>query len=272
MILEAAQPMDPRAFGERLQQLRVDRGLERQDISATTKISCRVLAALETGAFESLPERVFSRSFVRQIAQTVGCDGDSLVRDFDRAWEHHQLESGEYEKLPVVDPAPRAAIRWRFWFPISVCGILVLAVAVVILSGSEPSQAALLEQPRRGGVPREAPTADHEAAMERGPATSDPTATAEGPVDLKVIVERDQECWVRYRDREGKTDQRLVPGGEVLRLRLDGPVKLTVGNASAARLVVDGVEYANLGIPGQVVHAEVSRRGVTALGAGPHHD
>jgi hypothetical protein len=77
---------------------------------------------------------------------------------------------------------------------------------------------------------------------------------------------------VRYRDREGRTDQRLVPGGQTLALRLDGPVKLTVGNASAARLVVDGVEYGGLGVPGQVVHAVVSRQGVTTLGAGPHYD
>jgi len=271
MILEAAQPMDPRAFGERLQRLRIDRGLERHDIFGATRISCRIVAALEAGAFESLPERVFSRSFVRQIAQTVGCDCESLVSDFDRAWELHLIESGEHETLPTVYPAPRRAIRWRFWFPISVCGILVFAVAVVILSGSEPSQAALLEQPRRH-LRREAAAADDAVGTREGSPLADPTASPQGPVDLRVIVEPDQECWVRYRDREGRTDQRLVPGGEQLQLRLDGPVKLTVGNASAARLVVDGVEYADLGIPGQVVHAEVSRRGVTALGAGPHHD
>lgn len=271
MILEAAKPTDPKAFGERLELLRVDRGVSLEDISSTTKISHRVLASLEAGWFGTLPERVFSRSFVRQIAVILAIDPEALVADFDRAWEAYQLESGEHEPVPTVDPPPRPAIRWRFWFPISVCGALVLGVSVVILSGSEPSQAALVEQPRR----------NIESTFASEPAARDSSAAAalavadpatEGLVDLKVVVDEEEECWVRYRDREGRTEQRLLPGGEELELRLEGPVKLTVGNASAARLVVDGVEYADLGVPGQVVHAEVSRHGVTAMGVGLNYD
>jgi len=77
---------------------------------------------------------------------------------------------------------------------------------------------------------------------------------------------------VRYRGREGRTEQRLLVGGDELELQLEGPVKLTVGNASAARLVVGGVIYGDLGVPGQVVHAEASQQGLTELGVGPRYD
>jgi cytoskeletal protein RodZ len=271
MILEAARPTDPKAFGERLERLRVARGLRLEDICGTTKISRRLLTSLEAGEFGALPERVFCRSFVRQIAAILAVDPEGLVTDFDRAWELYRVESGEHEPLPTVEPPPRPTIRWRFWFPISVCGALVLGVTIVILSGSEPSQAALVEQPRRHPQRSfSAAPAAHEGSASVALAAADPAS--EGLVDLKVVVDEEEECWVRYRDREGRTEQRLLPGGEELELRLEGPVKLTVGNASAARLVVDGVEYADLGVPGQVVHAEVSRHGVTAMGVGLHYD
>lgn len=271
MILEAAQPTNPGSFGELLRSLRAERGLALQDITAVTKISHRVLVALEEGRFERLPERIFSRSFVRQIAELLDGDPAAMVRAFDLAWEQHLSESGEHEVIASVEPPPRPAIRWRFWFPISVCGLVVGALSIVILSGSEPGQAALVEQPRRpisGAVAAAEPA---EAVLGPSVVADEPVA-ADEPIELRVLVADEQECWVRYRDREGRTGQRLVPGGHALALSLDGPVKLTVGNASAARLVVDGVEYGGLGVPGQVVHAEVSRRGVTTLGAGPHYD
>jgi len=93
-----------------------------------------------------------------------------------------------------------------------------------------------------------------------------------GLVDLKIVVDPNEECWVRYRDREGRSEQRLLAGGETLELQLEGPVKLTVGNASAARLVVGGVTYGDLGVPGQVVHAEASLQGLIELGAGQAYD
>lgn len=274
MILEAPQPpANPKAFGERLKSLRRERELSLDDISLETKISTRVLEALESGAFQYLPERVFSRSFVGQIARVMDCDPAPLLGEFDAVWDEYQRVA-RAEHPPLVDDVSAGpAIRWRFWFPISVCAAILVVVAVFILSSSERGQAALVEQPRQvvqraaAATPVETPQAPPmviPASAEAPPET--------GLVDLKILVDPNEECWVRYRDREGRTEQRLLEGGESLELQLEGPVKLTVGNASAARLVVGGVTYGDLGVPGQVVHAEASLQGLTELGAGPAYD
>ncbi len=96
----------------------------------------------------------------------------------------------------------------------------------------------------------------------------EPEPIDEEPIVLAVRVDPAKECWIHYRDREGRTEQRLLPGGSDVQLELNGPVKLTVGNAGAATLMVGGVEYSDLGVPGQVVHTEVSRDGVRTLGVG----
>ena len=274
MILEAPQPpATPKGFGERLQSLRLERSLSLDDISLETKISRRVLEALESGAFQYLPERVFSRSFVGQIARVMDCDPVPLLADFDAVWDDYQRVA-RAQRPPVVDDvAAMPAIRWRFWFPISVCAAILVVVAVFILSSSERGQAALVQQPRQV-VQRAAAATPVETPMAPPvmiPASAEVSGDT-GLVDLKILVDPNEECWVRYRDREGRTEQRLLGGGESLELQLEGPVKLTVGNASAARLVVGGVTYGDLGVPGQVVHAEASLQGLTELGAGPAYD
>jgi cytoskeletal protein RodZ len=274
MILEAPQPpANPKGFGERLQSLRLERGLTLDDISLETKISRRVLEALESGAFQYLPERVFSRSFVGQIARVMDCDPAALLVEFDVVWEDFQRAAGA-QRPPVVDDVSEGpAVRWRFWFPISAGAAILVVVAVFILGGSERGQAGLVEQPRHvvqraaAATPVETPLAPPMMVP-----ASDEARPDTGLVDLKIFVDPNEECWVRYRDREGRTEQRLLNGGESLELQLEGPVKLTVGNASAARLVVGGVTYGDLGVPGQVVHAEASLQGLTELGAGPAYD
>ena len=274
MILEATQPpANPKSFGERLQSLRIERELTLDDISLETKISRRVLEALESGAFQYLPERVFSRSFVGQIARVMDCDPEPLLAEFDAVWADFRRACDERRPQLFDDVPAGGSIRWRFWFPISVCAAILVVVAVFILNGSERGQAGLVEQPRqvvqraKVATPVETPLPPPVVL----PASAEVPAET-GLVDLKIVVDPNEECWVRYRDREGRSEQRLLAGGETLELQLEGPVKLTVGNASAARLVVGGVTYGDLGVPGQVVHAEASLQGLIELGAGQAYD
>jgi cytoskeletal protein RodZ len=273
MILEATHREDPEWFGEQLRLLREDSRVSLEVICDETKISRRILEALEAGSFAALPERVFCRSFVAQYAVVIGHDASTLVAAFDRAWQSYLTESGTVQ-LPDTppEPPPRRPVRWGFWFPLAVGAAILVAAAVVILSGADPGQDALVEvsRPRNEAV---APTVTPTGIALVPPASMAPVRSdARGDVvALTVVVDREKECWIHYRDREGHTEQRLLPGGSRLLLELEGPVKLTIGNAGAATLLVGGVEYAGLGVPGQVVHAEVSRTGVRTLGAGDLH-
>jgi cytoskeletal protein RodZ len=267
MILEGTQPTNPKTFGEELRRLREEAGVSLDVICSETKISRRILEALESGSFEHLPERVFRRSFVRQYALAIGSDASELLEAFDQAWSRFESDSSEFE-LPIFDePAPAPSIRWGFWFPISVGAVILVSVGVVILSGSEPGQAALVAIPRttvQTFTPAVTPVTPPQ--IPTAVTVSEPGPAVERVVPIVVRVDQGKECWVHYRDREGRTEQTLVRGGGELSLELDGPIKLTVGNAGAATLVVGGVEYTDLGVPGQVVHTEVSSQGVQTLG------
>jgi hypothetical protein len=175
--------------------------------------------------------------------------------------------------LIVEEAPPRESIRWGFWFPLGIGVLILITVAWVILTGSEPGEELMsrderavrtetVSVPGPTSVPRIPSVV---AIVQQDEAVSEPE---EHEVSLTVRVSSGKECWIQFRDREGVTDDHLLRGGDELALVLDGPVMLTIGNAAAVRVVVGATEYADLGAPGQVVHTEVTRDGLTRLGVG----
>jgi cytoskeletal protein RodZ len=270
--LDEDSPCDPATFGEALRRAREDAGLRIDDIAAETKVSRGILNALENGDFRLLPERVFSRSFVAQYALTVGADDRPLLRAFDEAWEGYCASSGTHPNLEVIAEDLGTSIRWRFWLPIATGILILLIAAAVILRGSTSMDDVLAPDPRRSGVRLAAKSLERQLTAiptpRMQPAEPAIEPGAERMVDLTVIVDPGKESWIHYRDRDGKTGQSLLTDGERLELVLAGPIKLTVGNAGAVRITVGDRSFSDLGLPGQVIHTEVTGDGFTRFGRG----
>jgi cytoskeletal protein RodZ len=80
------------AFGEKLRQQREQRGLALDAISNTTKISTRMLRALEDEHFDQLPGGVFNKGFVRAYARQVGLNEEEAVADYLAALRESQIQ------------------------------------------------------------------------------------------------------------------------------------------------------------------------------------
>ncbi|MFY9947237.1 MAG: helix-turn-helix domain-containing protein [Candidatus Sulfotelmatobacter sp.] len=80
-------------FGENLRKQREQRGLSLDAISTITKISPRMLRAIEEEHFEQLPGGVFNKGFVRAYARLVGLDEDEAVSDYLAALRESQIQS-----------------------------------------------------------------------------------------------------------------------------------------------------------------------------------
>jgi len=81
------------AFGEKLRKQREQRGIELDAISNTTKISTRMLRAIEDERFDQLPGGVFNKGFVRAYARQVGLDEEEAVADYLAALHQSQQQS-----------------------------------------------------------------------------------------------------------------------------------------------------------------------------------
>jgi cytoskeletal protein RodZ len=269
----------PEEFGRRLRELREQAGVSLEEIMTETKISRRILEGLEAGRFRLLPEKVFCRSFVRQYAGIIDADEEALLSELDEAWESFLVASGTFP-APLVPEVPKPVIRWHFWLPIGAAALALLAVTLVIIVGPKETT-EMRPDPRRSstGWPTPAPIPTSEAATRSaGTAPVDSLGTEAQPepepevLELGVAAEPGSECWLQYRDRDGRTGEALLMSGESTSFELAGPVVLTIGNAAALLLTVNGRTYSDLGPVGQVLHLEVSERGLVRLGAGERRE
>ncbi len=261
----------PSAFGEQLKRAREETGVLLEDIVAETKVSRTILEAMEEGRFDRLPERVFSRSFVAQYASTVGLDQEPLLKEFDRAWQEYSEASGTFPNLVAVTEDLGPSIHWRFWLPIAAGVLILLVAAVVILRGSTSLGDELAPDPRRSGARQVSVFQSNEPLVRptprQRPVELRADENAESTVEMTVSVNLGEECWIHFRDRDGKTGQHLLADGQTLNLELAGPIKLTIGNAGAVSISIGGETTGDLGLPGEVVHTLVSRDGLQRLGS-----
>src|SRR5262245_2302028 len=90
-------------FPSQLRAAREERGVTLRQIATGTKISMRVLEALERGEYSRLPGGIFSRAFVRAYAIEVGLDPEAAVRDFLVEFEQAQQNAGTTEAPEVTE-------------------------------------------------------------------------------------------------------------------------------------------------------------------------
>ncbi len=95
------------AFGEKLRKQREQQAMSLDAISETTKISTRMLRALEEEHFDQLPGGVFNKGFVRAYARQVGLNEEEAVADYLTALRQTQLQahslSPDFRGLPSDD-------------------------------------------------------------------------------------------------------------------------------------------------------------------------
>lgn len=269
----AMQPRNPVSFGAALAAAREAAGISAGDMAGRLRLHPRQIAALEAERMNLLPEATFVRGFIRNYAKEARVDPAPLLASFNGRMvpEAPLLGIGQGPSR-IVQAAERERISRQFVVLGSV-GLLVALGAVgwlasqrpatpptpVSLAPAEPTVApapavAVGDQPAAiPGAPAAfdgaaAPTtgtaaasAPVEPAATALPAPLDPAraevgGTSDGPTLRLRVGERPS--WVEVIQ---EVDGRVVYSGLIepnseRRMLVVAPVRVTVGNASTAKL------------------------------------
>jgi cytoskeleton protein RodZ len=257
--------------GRRLQHAREQRELTAQQVAEQLNLDVAVIAAIERNDFPALGAPVFARGHLRRYAGLVGLSDHDVLVEYDRA-----RQPGDPTLIPLshIDRLPeRQAARW----PWITGGVLAFGLAATVVwylsefgfalpqrdrssaadSAASDSPAGSLDSAtvRTTTSSTAAPAATTDApARERSPAgattpdASDSTATtapgvatAGPPGSVTLVFDFAQDSWLEIFDGTGKAVlYDLGPAGSRRTISAMPPLNVTVGNAPAVRLTVNG--------------------------------
>ncbi|TBR58695.1 helix-turn-helix domain-containing protein [Westiellopsis prolifica IICB1] len=118
-----AQQEQLKEIGAYLRQIREEKSVRIEQITAQTLIRQAFLEALEEGRYEDLPEPIFVQGFIRRYGDALGLDGVALAKNF--AINFFLLDSGNDGK--------KAQKSSSIHIPLAVPYVVLLTLASFIL-------------------------------------------------------------------------------------------------------------------------------------------
>ena len=235
-------------FGEELRRERLIREVSLEEISTATKISVRLLTALEKSDLSRLPAPVFTRGFIRSYSRHLGLDPDEMVNAYLADLAPDKGRDGGSKK---------GGLRSRFLRGrrAAASTIVISVTAILLLLG-------LIARPERRGsattpiVARHSPPVSFKnVSVSPGPAPSIQEPAVESPkaAGVSMVLEFEQDSWTEV-SADGQTIfSGLSRRGTKQQFEARDGFRLTLGNAGGVRVTVDGHPLEPLGGAGQVV-------------------
>ncbi len=248
------------SFGEELRRERVVREISLEEISAATKISVRLLPALEDGDVAKLPAPdVHARLHSRLLR------GTSASTRTRRSTPTSPISPAT---PPTARRPKKARPRSRFWRGRrATAGTIVVGVTgMLLLLGliAKPERRPRVLRATRGAARRSRrrsrtstvstePTPAIRARARGGCRSPRPIAAPPpaAPGRVSLLLEFDGDSWTQL-DADGRTVfSGLIRRGESKRFEAQEGFRLTLGNAGGVRVTVDGRAARPLGRRGQ---------------------
>ena len=245
-------------FGEELRRERLIREVKLEEISGATKISMRLLTALEASDVSKLPAPVFTRGFIRAYSRHLGLDAEEMVN----AYLADVAPDRSKEAAPRKGRLRSRFLRGRR----AAAGSIVAFVAAVLLIAGLMLRPERRSAPQRVAAPRpSAPITFKNVAVsplpapvaETAPAPADPAspvANSGTPTSgVRLVLEFDGDSWTEVTADGQRIFSGLIHRGTRRQFDAKEGFRLTFGNAGAVRVTLDGRALEPLGTSGQVV-------------------
>ena len=234
-----------------ISQLRAAReasGLSLEQVAKKTNIRIGVIEDLEKNSVEVCGGIAYARGHIRSIAKVIKADGDLLVAEIEAAQVSDSRKIIDQFYANNIADRPKVKKNMKFSTLAGLAGaILAIGFVVAVALNNVTSTSQISE-----ATPSTSPSAS----------TSTPATSNIAGVNL-VLTGVSGKSWVGITNEQGETIfDGQIKSGESQSFSDGTSLKITVGNAAAVKVALNGVD---LGIAGKI--GEVARYKYTQAGA-----
>ncbi len=140
---------DRESIGALLRRLRLERSLEITDVAAETRITPKIIRAMEADDFAALPALAFARGFYGLYASLLGLDPEDIIQRFNDEYNRTDtvIKSGgltrpRWQERHVGSMASPPSYSFGTIFGIGLLIVLLLAAGISWYTGYNPASQA----------------------------------------------------------------------------------------------------------------------------------
>lgn len=272
-------------IGEKLKAARAVKGVALEDIAGRTRINLAYLRNMEEGKFDFLPKPIVM-GFLKTFAKEVGLDGNELAMQLqppelpiDFAAPAAEMRKQATAVATAVSPAPvlsqddlksvRPGFPYLKEILLGLGTLLVMALLFYFVARSPeeepqtesiPAQNESAPPPVASGPVQEISIAQMAANPAQQPQTDSTVAVKQVEVTLEARFK--DRVWLAITiDDSLKTDS-IYRAGMAETWRAKKNFRLSMGNAGAVTLLLNGKELEKIGLVGQVADVVITPAGV----------
>ena len=229
-------------LGQDLKRERELRGISLEDISDSTKISLKLLEALEQDRLDDLPGEFFIKAILRTYATSIGLEEDSFLNKYyEDSLLKEQLTEEKAQSNKIQQPLPKH-IKKRIGLSMLAIAILAILIFVYLIAWKKSPSPPQEELQPSALIQQETP-----AALPEIEALSQPVFE-EKQLLLEISIK--EETWIEvYADGELKVDDTKQPG-EMITVQASEELLINLGNAGGIAYKINNREGKPFGISG----------------------
>jgi cytoskeletal protein RodZ len=243
------------SVGVLLRQARQSVGMSIEELSEITSVRRKVLIDLENDIFDSSGGLAYARGHIRIIAKALHANSDLLVEEFNMMNQDFNRPMIELLSENSVIPALHSESRVSFTLMAKAAAVIVALLIAI------PTAASFIHSPKK--VAHKAPISNSSTQSSgttsttgNGPAGSTAVATKTSPVAV-VISANTGSTWLAVSDSSGaQLFSGMLARGTSRSFDDSQLINLTIGNAGAVDLNVNGKDSGTPGATGEVLHLQ----------------
>ncbi|MCX6145124.1 MAG: DUF4115 domain-containing protein [Ignavibacteriales bacterium] len=260
--------MSLESFGEELRRLREQKQMSLAAISEATRISERMLEAMEAGKFSVLPQ-TYIRAFLRAYARVLEANPEEILKRYDALNQEIRVTAEEWiNRSQIPSPSPERAKQSTtssgrsLLKPALILTVIIAAIGgVVYLATRGPSVPV---QDPMTKVPFDKAVHETEAAIIQSEPTPPPAPVQQPVADsLRLEVTTTDSLWISVIIDNVRKGQYLFPPRRTHTWAAKEQFIVSMGNAGVATFRLNGNDLGALGRRGTVArNVVITRSGV----------